>query len=135
MFKDQELLNELTEIFSDNFDQFKRISKYKFSHFNETFCLLKYTKKTKMSKHSDTLFMNINENKTKYYNAATIMIYLNDIKLGGDLYFEDINLRIKPQSNRIVVFSNTPKIKHESTPVWDGDNKVCIRGDMMYTSA
>lgn len=60
--------------------------------------------------------------KDNHYSAEQInfsgVIYLNDLFVGGELYFPDFNYSYKPKKNSLVIFS--PDIYHEIKEVTEG---------------
>lgn len=50
----------------------------------------------------------------------SIVIYWNDDFSGGDLYFPDINKRIKVKQNTVAVFPSNVLFRHASLPLGDG---------------
>jgi Rps23 Pro-64 3,4-dihydroxylase Tpa1-like proline 4-hydroxylase len=54
-------------------------------------------------------------------NEYSSILYLNDDYLGGELYFEELDVLIKPKSNQLVFFPSGCEFRHEVKPVLDGD--------------
>jgi Rps23 Pro-64 3,4-dihydroxylase Tpa1-like proline 4-hydroxylase len=53
-------------------------------------------------------------------SLITVILYLNDNYEGGDLFFPEQNLIIKPQSGSIIVFPSTFPFVHESKKIING---------------
>jgi predicted 2-oxoglutarate/Fe(II)-dependent dioxygenase YbiX len=56
---------------------------------------------------------------TKPNDIATL-IYLNNDYLGGEIYFPDYDVHIKPDSGDLVCFPDTPDFVHGVKPITDG---------------
>jgi predicted 2-oxoglutarate/Fe(II)-dependent dioxygenase YbiX len=54
-------------------------------------------------------------------NEYSSILYLNDNYQGGELYFEEIDLLIKPKVNQLVFFPSGSEFRHEVKPVLSGD--------------
>lgn len=54
-------------------------------------------------------------------NECSSILYLNDDYDGGELYFEEFDLSIKPKSNQLVFFPSGCEFRHEVKPVLNGD--------------
>lgn len=50
----------------------------------------------------------------------SVVLYLNDNYEGGELYFKDQDVLIKPQAGSIVIFPSVKPYYHESLPVKSG---------------
>ena len=64
----------------------------------------------------------------------SIICYLNNVKKGGETYFPKIDLRIKPELGKMLVFSNTikntndrdPYSMHAGLPVFEGEKWILV---------
>lgn len=54
-------------------------------------------------------------------NEYSSILYLNDNYQGGELYFEELDLLIKPTANQLVFFPSGSEFRHEVKPVLSGD--------------
>lgn len=54
-------------------------------------------------------------------NEYSSILYLNDEYEGGELYFEELDLLIKPKANQLVFFPSGSEFRHEVKPVLSGD--------------
>jgi Rps23 Pro-64 3,4-dihydroxylase Tpa1-like proline 4-hydroxylase len=54
-------------------------------------------------------------------NECSSILYLNDNYEGGELYFEEFDLLIKPKANQLVFFPSGSEFRHEVKPVLSGD--------------
>ena len=69
-----------------------------------------------------------------YQRNFSIICYLNNVKKGGETYFPKIDLRIKPELGRMLVFSNTlkntndrdPYSMHAGLPVYEGEKWILV---------
>jgi prolyl 4-hydroxylase len=64
----------------------------------------------------------------------TFMVYLNDVEEGGETYFKYLNLKIKPEQGKAILWSNlypfglpNPKTMHEALPPISGDKYVITK--------
>lgn len=54
-------------------------------------------------------------------NEYSSILYLNDGYEGGELYFEELELLVKPKANQLVFFPSGSEFRHEVKPVLSGD--------------
>lgn len=78
----------------------------------DSFALLRYTEGQFFVEHSD--------GSDKLGRALSIVIYLNDDYEGGEIYFRNQNLTIKPRAKSMVMFPSTDDFLHEAKPVISG---------------
>lgn len=78
----------------------------------DTFALVKYTEGQFFAEHSDGV--------ANFGRALSIVIYLNDDYEGGELYFRNQNLTMKPVAKSMVMFPSTDEFLHEAKPVISG---------------
>jgi len=74
----------------------------------------KYVKGATMGPHVDWYG---DESVEPIMSAVT---YLNDDMVGGELYFKNQDVKIKPKAGSIVVFPSVDPFVHESLPILDG---------------
>lgn len=55
-----------------------------------------------------------------YYRGITAVVYLNDDFEGGELWFPDQNILIKPKPGLMVVFPSNKKFPHQVNPITSG---------------
>lgn len=53
-------------------------------------------------------------------NDITTLIYLNENYEGGDIYFPELNISIKPQEGDLLCFPDTPDFVHGVKPIISG---------------
>lgn len=53
-------------------------------------------------------------------NDITTLIYLNEDYEGGDIYFPELNISIKPQEGDLLCFPDTPDFVHGVKPIKEG---------------
>jgi hypothetical protein len=80
--------------------------------FLEGFYLLKYKIKDKFDYHVDGL-----PGSTRF---LSLLIYLNDSYYGGELEFNNFNLKIKPEKGSVIIFPSNFAFSHRSTSISDG---------------
>ena len=78
----------------------------------ESFTLVRYTEGQFFVEHSDEV--------EGLNRKLSIVIYLNDDYEGGEIYFRNLNLTIKPRANSLVMFPSTEEFIHEAKPVLSG---------------
>lgn len=54
-------------------------------------------------------------------NECSSILYLNDNYSGGELYFEGLDVLIKPKANQLVFFPSGCEFRHEVRPILAGD--------------
>ena len=64
----------------------------------------------------------------------TLMVYLNDVKEGGDTYFKHLNLKIKPEAGKAIFWNNlysfgfpNYKTMHEACPPLNEDKYIITK--------
>jgi predicted 2-oxoglutarate/Fe(II)-dependent dioxygenase YbiX len=87
-----------------------------FSHFS----IGKYLVGKMMGSHVD-----VDPNRESFEALFSGVIYLNNDYSGGELYFENQNVLIKPDPGSMVVFPSNPPFFHESKRVVSGQKYVC----------
>jgi len=50
----------------------------------------------------------------------SVVLYLNDDYVGGELFFREQGVKIKPEAGSIVIFPSVEPYYHESLPVESG---------------
>lgn len=55
----------------------------------------------------------------------SVVLYLNDNYEGGELYFKEQDVKIKPEAGSIVIFPSVEPYYHESLPVVSGVKYMC----------
>lgn len=53
-------------------------------------------------------------------NDIATLLYLNDDYLGGEIYFPELNINIKPTSGDLLCFPDTPNFVHGVKPILSG---------------
>jgi alkylated DNA repair dioxygenase AlkB len=57
--------------------------------------------------------------------TASIVLYLNDDYVGGDLAFPEQDIKIKPEAGSLVIFPSVKPYFHASTPLVSGNKYMC----------
>ncbi len=73
----------------------------------------KYSTGKSMGPHVDDYGNNDDPN-------ISVVLYLNDDYTGGELFFKEQNVKIKPEAGSIVIFPSVEPYYHESLPVESG---------------
>lgn len=75
--------------------------------------------KTHIARFSEGFGMHEHFDSTKPNDIATL-IYLNDQYVGGEIYFPEHNISIKPDQGDLVCFPDTPDFVHGVKPITGG---------------
>lgn len=81
-------------------------------------CINQYNTGSYMGPHCDTYSESSNA-------TISVVLYLNDNYSGGELYFENQKVKIKPEAGSIVVFPSKPPYMHQSLEITDGIKYMC----------
>jgi len=75
-----------------------------------------------INKYDEGAFMgsHVDFNEDNYYLAYTIVVYLNDDYEGGELYFNDLDITIKPEAGSIIMYPSSAPYSHQSLKVLKG---------------
>jgi hypothetical protein len=75
-----------------------------------------------INKYDEGAFMgsHVDFNEDNYYLAYTIVVYLNDDYEGGELYFNDLDITIKPEAGSIIMYPSSAPYAHQSLKVLKG---------------
>lgn len=105
-------INQAFELYKNNIE--KNIGK-----FNE-FGVAKYSTGSRMGKHVD-----VDPLRENFKETVSGILYLNDNYIGGEIYFENQELFIKPKSGSMVIFPSVPPFFHESKTIEKGIKYIC----------
>jgi predicted 2-oxoglutarate/Fe(II)-dependent dioxygenase YbiX len=78
----------------------------------------KYSTSKSMGPHVDDYGDGENPN-------ISVVLYLNDNYKGGEIYFKEQDVKIKPEAGSIVIFPSVEPYYHESLPVLEGIKYMC----------
>lgn len=75
-----------------------------------------------INKYDEGAFMgsHVDFNEDNYYLAYTIVVYLNDDYEGGELYFNELDITIKPEAGSIIMYPSSAPYSHQSLKVLKG---------------
>lgn len=90
-----------------------------YGYLKDAFFIKKYNSGVGMGNHFDK-YPDVDNETT-----LSAVIYINDDYEGGEIYFTDYDLAIKPEAGSILFFPSTEDYMHESKPVGAG-NKLMI---------
>lgn len=79
----------------------------------------KYFTDKEMGPHCD------NYGKSVTGPVISVVGYLNDDYAGGEIYFKDQDIKIKPEAGSIVVFPSNEPYFHQSLPILSGTKYMC----------
>ena len=80
--------------------------------FDKHFQVVKYEDGQEYKKHLDPSVSIITEKKY-CHRFFTILLYLNDVEEGGETYFPNLDIKVKPKKGKLVYFQNYKKDKEE----------------------
>jgi len=122
--KDHEAYTESRDIQKKLIDAIFYASKdYELSHQELSIGMLcpisisKYSVGAEMGKHTDSY----DEDKSK---TISVVLYLNDNYVGGEIEFEDQGIFLKPSAGSIIVFPSKAPYYHASKPVLSGQKYI-----------
>jgi len=75
------------------------------NNFDKRYQVVKYESGQEYKKHIDPSVSIIKEKKYKH-RRFTVLLYLNDVIEGGETYFPNIDIKIKPQQGKLIYFEN-----------------------------
>jgi hypothetical protein len=84
------------------------------------FGICKYVSGKGMGKHVD-----VDPSRKNFKETVSGVLYMNDNYIGGEIFFEDQDVLIKPESGSIVIFPSTPPFFHESKVLKSGTKYIC----------
>lgn len=71
----------------------------------------------------------------------TVMVYLNDVKEGGETYFKDIDHEFKPVKGQAIIWNNllkdgsvNPNTHHSGKPIIDGEKVIITKWFREYST-
>lgn len=99
----------------------------------ESLSVTRYNKDQYEKVHHDACTSNLRcKGNDRVYRRATIMLYLNDNYVGGDLKFPHLNIKVKPETGKCTFFYNVNakgweimEAQHDSLPVQEGVKWMC----------
>lgn len=104
----KEALDSLANDYSANTDTVN------IGYLKDSFFIRKYNTGIGMGEHYDKYPDSDNE------TTLSAVVYVNDDYEGGEIYFKDFDLAIKPEAGSILFFPSTADYLHESKPVGAG---------------
>tara|TARA_B100001093_G_scaffold145499_1_gene138163 strand:- start:1197 stop:1814 length:618 start_codon:yes stop_codon:yes gene_type:complete len=92
----------------------------------------KYSKKEKYLSHLDSYPKKFLDNESVSQRHVTFIMYLNEVKNGGETYFPLLDIKIKPEKGSLIAFENCfkntiythPKSLHGSKQVLSGEKYI-----------
>ena len=80
--------------------------------------LLKY----EVGEHYDSHF----DTGPRFPRVISALLYLNDVKRGGETYFENFDIDIRPKAGRLVIFPSNYAYTHAAKPPKKGEKYVLV---------
>jgi len=102
----------------------------------ETTQVQKYDIGQQFKEHNDAFYEGLDDSflKDKGQRSWTVMVYLNDVKKGGETVFTKLNESISPKTGKAVVWSSIDKdgnidedTKHKGSPVIMGSKYIITK--------
>ena len=92
----------------------------------------KYSEKEKYLSHLDSYSKKFMDKECVSQRHVTFIMYLNEVKKGGETYFPLLDLKIKPKKGSLIAFENCfkntiythPKSLHGSKPIERGEKYI-----------
>lgn len=92
----------------------------------------KYSKKEKYLSHLDSYSKKFLDNESVSQRHVTFIMYLNEVKNGGETYFPLLDIKIEPKKGSLIAFENCfkntiythPKSLHGSKPIQSGEKYI-----------
>lgn len=93
--------------------------RYNFNYeYIEPVQLLKY----RINEHYDAHF----DTGPKYPRVVSGLLYLDEVSSGGETYFENFKVSVKPKAGRLVIFPSNYAYSHAALPVKKGEKNVLV---------
>jgi len=71
-------------------------------------------------------FKNHVDATTEFPRTISILFYLNDNYSGGEIFFPNINMFLKPEANTLIVFPSSKNFSHSAETVTSGTKYVFV---------
>ncbi len=113
------IYNKIYWLFDEYFKIYQNSVKKNIGAFGE-FGIGKYHTGSTMGRHVD-----VDPTRKDFKETVSGILYLNDDYEGGEIFFEDQQLLIKPQSGSMIIFPSDPPFFHESKIVQQGVKYIC----------
>jgi hypothetical protein len=108
----QNAIKNAFDIYKSNID--KNIGN--FGHFS----ICKYFPGKAMGTHVD-----VDPTRENFNETVSGVLYMNDEYLGGELYFKNQDICIKPEAGSMVIFPSIPPFFHESKTLINNNKYLC----------
>jgi hypothetical protein len=79
---------------------------------HESYQIVRYEVGQYFKEHSDAT--------KEFSRKVSLVYYLNDDYLGGEIYFPNFNLKIKPEKNSLLMFPSSDNYKHSANTIEKG---------------
>lgn len=126
LFKVDESCNDAKYIFNEIYNAIKNT----FNLYSETidsnigrfgqFSICKYFPGRAMGTHVD-----VDPTRENFDETVSGVLYMNNDYRGGELYFKDQGISIKPEAGSMVIFPSIPPFFHESKTLLSGNKYLC----------
>ena len=115
----QYIYNEIYSLIDKSFKIYKDNIQKSIGAFDE-FGIAKYCTGSGMGKHVD-----VDPSRQSFKETVSGILYLNDDYQGGEIFFEEQGLLIKPEVGSVIIFPSTSPFFHESKSIEKGVKYIC----------
>jgi predicted 2-oxoglutarate/Fe(II)-dependent dioxygenase YbiX len=112
------VFNQIYHSIENSIKEYKNIFSFEEDLWHEPYTLLKYESGQGYDSHYD--------GNTKTARALSVLIYLNDDYLGGEIEFNYFNIKVKPKSNSLLIFPSNFAYTHTAHEVIDKTKYVIV---------
>lgn len=103
---------QIFDIFAEHILEYRKLFPEVYIEKDEGYTLLRYSEGGYYGKHTDDF--------SKMHRIVSGLIYLNDDYEGGELYFNELDVKIKPKAGSIVLFPSNFVYAHECLKITKG---------------
>jgi hypothetical protein len=111
----------LNKIFFKYFDPIEKDYKdfYKiFPEWHDVYGIMKYSVGEEFINHMD--------DSTEHHRQVSVVYYLNDNYIGGEINFPRFNITIKPKANQMILFPSSYVYNHFVSPIIEGEKYAVV---------
>lgn len=112
---------KLNKLLFDHFDPIEKDYKNFYNIFPEwhdVYGIMKYGPGQGFTNHVD--------DGNKYHRRVSVVYYLNDDYIGGEINFPRFNIKLKPKNNQIIIFPSIYSYNHSVSPIIKGDKYIVV---------
>ncbi len=113
------IFNQIYDAIKNTFEIYSKNIDSNIGNFGQ-FSICKYFPGRAMGTHVD-----VDPTRENFDETVSGVLYMNDDYRGGELYFKDQEISIKPEAGSMVVFPSIPPFFHESKTLFNGNKYLC----------